>query len=451
MKTINNYWAGGTPFGGGLSKSNPPSARNINGYLAPIPLQRVKQDPQTWKESLMESEVPMPMLSYRVKVQQMYMDAVNDGHVWACMERRKDLVLLKDYCIVDENDIEDKEATKLIQAGWFKEIISHTLDAKYYGYTLLGIGDIINGKPSEINLLRRANISPDRLNICQVPYMPSGIDFMNPEAKDSQGNSFYDWTIWIPSPSDFGISKCGYGLLYKVALYQILLRNNLGDNSTYNELFGMPLRVGKTEKKDLVERNKLAASLDNMGSSAWMVLDTEDQVEFHEASGGSGKGNSTYDNFEQRLEKKISKVILGHEDALSSTPGRLGSQGKDVDSIGKALIDKEKHDTSDCEAALNDYVIPKLIKLGFRIPIGKTLKFKNDKEKEDTRLRQDTNNTATAGMVKTFSDAGLKVDEAYITERTGIPLAKVEVKEPLIVNPNVTQKTLNKIKSYYGG
>jgi phage gp29-like protein len=450
MKNISNYWMGGTPLGGRSGGQKNPSAKNIDGYLAPMTLQRIRQDPQTWKESLMEAEIPLPLLSYRVKVQQMYMDTVMDGHVTACIERRKDLVLLKDYCIVDENDVEDKAATKLLQAGWFKEIISHTLDAKYYGYTLLGIGDIVNGKPS-INLLRRANVSPDRMNIAQIPYAPNGIEFGDPMITDKEGNSYYDWTIWVPTPSDFGISPCGYGLLYKISLYQILLRNNLGDNSTYNELFGMPLRIGKTEKKDLESRNKLSASLDNMGSSAWILLDKEDEVLFEEASSGSGKGNSTYDNFEQRLEKKISKIVLGHEDALSSTPGKLGSQGKDLDSIGKALIDKEKHDTSDCETALNDHVIPKLIKLGFKIPIGKTLKFKNDKEKEDTRLRQDTNNTATAGMVKTFSDAGLKVDEAYITERTGIPLTKVEVKEPLITNPNVTEKTLNKIKSYYGG
>lgn len=450
MKNISNYWMGGTPLGGRMKGQKTASARNIDGYLAPLTIQRIRQDPETWKESLMEAEVPLPLLSYRVKVQQMYMDTVQDAHVTACMERRKDLVLLKDYCIVDENDVEDKAATKLLQAGWFKEIISHTLDAKYYGYTLLGIGDIVNGKPS-IHLLRRPNVSPDRLNIAQVPYSPNGIEFADPLAKDDQGNAYYDWTIWVPTPSDFGISPCGYGMLYKIALYQILLRNNLGDNSTYNELFGMPLRVGKTEKKDLESRNKLAASLDNMGSAAWALLDTEDQIEFHEGSGSSGKGNSTYDNFEQRLEKKISKIILGHEDALSSTPGKLGSQGKDLDSIGKALNDKEKHDVSDCETALNDYVIPKLINLGFKIPIGKTLKFKNDKEKEDARLREDTNNSATATMVKTFSDAGLEVDPAYITERTGIPLTKTVVKEPLINNPNITEKTLNKIKNYYGG
>lgn len=451
-KDYRNYWYAGSPLGGlnlAAQKGGGPSASNIDMYLAPLRLQRIKQDPLTWKQALEEAEIPMPLLSYRVKMIQMYNDVMLDGHTFACFEKRKERILLKDYHIVDENGEEDVEATKLIQRPWYKNILNYALDTTGYGFTLLQIGDIVNGEPSKIKLLRRQNVSPDRLNIATVPYSPGGIQFMDEEDKDTFGNAYKDWTIWIPTPSDFGISECGYGFLYKVALYQILLRNNLGDNSTYNELFGQPTRIGRTNKKDATSREYLRQSLESMGSAAYMLLDEEDKVEFLNSSTNAGAANGPYDNLEQRLEKKISKIILGHADALDSTAGKLGSSGKDDDGAGKAINDKEKKDTDFIDMVMNDIVHPKLMKLGIKIPVGKRLVFKNDIEKQSAAAKKLQNNILFMGMVKTAKESGLDVPAEYVEEMTGMPVVKAAEPTPMITNPNISKEQKNKLEKFY--
>jgi phage gp29-like protein len=453
-KDVRNYW-GASPLGGKYNPggNNKPSASNINSFLAPLIIPMPKQDPSTWKESRREAEIPLPLLSYRYRMQQMFMDTVQDGHTYACIERRKDQVLLKDFGIFNSKGEENIEASETIRQVWFKNIMSYCLDSTYYGFTLLGLGNIVDGKPQAVNLLRRTNVSPDRLNIAFTPYSPSGIEFMNKDAVDDYGNSFYDWTIWVPTPSDFGISPCGYGLLYKVALYQILLRNNLGDNSTYNELFGQPLRVGKTDKKDPLSRNNLAEALDMMGSQAWALLDPEDKIEILSSGSSSGSKDGPYDNFEQRLQKIISKIILGHSDAMDSTPGKLGAAGGEGDPVAQGLMDKEKKDTDSLETIINDTVIPKLLKLGIKIPIGEKFKFKNDKEKQQVADNKNKNTTAVAMFVKTFSDGGYEVDPIQIEEMTGIKLTKKEIATPATTelqgDKMLSEKVQNRLKEIY--
>jgi phage gp29-like protein len=207
-----------------------------------------------------------------------------------------------------------------------------------------------------------------------------------------------------------------------VAKNEILLRNNSSFNADYVELFGQPIRKGKTNKTEddgTGERARFEAALRNMGSSSYILLDPDDEVDFVEAK--SGTGNQAYENFEQRLQKGISKVLLGHADALDSTPGKLGSQGKDEDGAGKALRDTEVTDCRFLEYIINSQVLPKLRHIGLPVPIGTTFRFKNDKERQAHREQEDAANLATAQVALTMKNAGLKMDAGYFEERTGIP------------------------------
>lgn len=452
MRDVRNYW-GGSPLGG-LNKNamqdRVPSAYNLNAYLAPLPVHRVRQDPQTWKEALQEAEIPLPLLSYRVKLQQLFNDVWLDGHVSACLDRRRDQVLLKDFMICNANGKEDEVLTYQIKKWWFYDIMYHGIESKWFGYSLIGLGNIIDGDFEKIDLIRRGNVSPDRLNLAPVPYSPNGIEFRNKEAKDSAGNNYFDWILWCPTPSDFGISPCGYGLLYKVGIYQILLRNNLGDNATYNELFGQPMRIGRTDKKGLESRNKLMSMLEMLGSSGRAVLDKEDLIEFHESTSGSGAANGTYDNLEQRMQKMISKVILGHADALDSTPGKLGAGGNGDDAQGRALRDKETHDTMFLENFINGEVLPKLNNLGMiRIPVGKKFAFKNNKEVDAIEAKKGEKRKRVAEFVKTMSDSGLQPDIKWIEQETEVKMSPKTEPASLIKNPNIPDKVKNKLENLY--
>jgi len=422
------------------------NAKNPGRYIAPVQLQRLKQDTQSWRAGASEAE--RAFYPHRVKMQQLFIDTKLNGHVTACMDRRKNLTLLKDFAIVDDNGNEDP-STKILQEKWFYTMMSYILDTPFYGYTLIGFGDIIEDKLPNLELIRRWNVSPDRLTLNSYIYMLDGLHFRNPEAKDDEGNSFFDWSAWITTPSENGVSKCGYGLLYKVGIYEIFLRNLLGFNGDFVELFAQPYRVGKTNKTEEKERAELAQTMQNMGSSGWALLDMEDEIEFVESKLG-GTGFKGYESFQERLEKTISKVLLGHADAIDSTTGKLGTDGKDDDSVGKALIEIEKHDTAFVEYVMNDEVLPKLRNLGFNFPVGKKFKFKNDKEKQETRTKEDTANQATATVIKTLFDSGVEVDPAYIEERTGIKVTKKAIVEPVLTGKKLSKDIQNKLDFMYG-
>ena len=389
--------------------------RNLTNRIAPVQLQRMRHDVAMWREAVIEAE--NAWYPHRVKMQRLYIDTILNGHVFSLMERRKDLTLLRDFCFKDTKGDENEELKKLFDKEWFDLFMGYTLDALYFGYSLISLGDIDADKFTNTSLIRRWNVSPDRLNVPEFIYSLSGAKFAEEPYKD--------WHIWVSTPSENGVGTCGYGLFYKIALYEIFLRNTLGYNGDFVELFAMPYRVGKTTKTEEAERAELEAAIQNMGSAGWALIDPMDEIEFLENS-MAGSGYTAYESLEERCEKKVSKIILGHEDAVSSTPGKLGSgQGED-NPVSSALKDKQVKDGKFVERVINGQLLPKMRNLGFKIPEDISFEFKNDAEKEAFRAKEDASNKLTSEIAQVMKNAGLKMDPKYFEERTGIKAVEIE-------------------------
>lgn len=411
--------------------------KNLSHFISPVQFQRIRHDIRLWRDAIIEAE--MPWFPQRVKMQRMYQDTILNLHVLPCMERRIDLTLLRDFKICDDKGVESEELKTIFRnyvktpagievntAAWFDDFITYALDAIFFGYSLISLGDVVNDSYPELSIIRRQNVSPDRKNVSAYVYSLSGIDFT--------AEPYVDWHIYVPTISRLGVSPCGYGLLYPLAFAEIMLRNNIGANADFIELFGQPIRKGTTTKTEEAERAAFAQDLQNMGASAWILLDEGiDTLEIIE-SRSAGTGHQSYDNFESRLEKKVSKIILGHADALDSTPGKLGGgQGADESPAGQALIDKQTKDGIFVQNIVNSQLIPRMRLHGFPIPLNYHFELKNDDEKETFRRRQDNSNKVTADIAKTMKDAGMQMDAQYFEERTGI---KTTIPEPPpIVNP----------------
>lgn len=410
------------------------NAKDMRNYIGKVQLARIKQDILTWRDAIREAE--LAWYPHRVKMQQMYLDTTLNGHIFACLERRRNLTLLRKFHICSQNGVTNDSATLIIQKQWFREILKQVLNAQFYGYSLINWNEVKNNELKGLKIIRRANISPDRLNVTSYFYMLSGLNFTDETLKDDAGNKYVDWSLWCPTPSDDGISTCGYGLLYRVALYEIFMRNNMSYNAEFVEKFVMPLIVGKTTKTEDHERDELEQGLKNLASSAVAVIDPTDEIELHESK-NSGSGFQSYDNFENRCEKKVSKILLGHADAIDSTAGKLGS----MEEIQEALEDIQSTDANFVEPFINDILLPKLRLLGFNIPLSDIFKFQNDSEIQEERKKEDEMNLVTATMAKTFSDAGYEVDEKYLSERTKMVIKKKEVVTPPIkLDRNVQNK-----------
>ncbi len=430
----------------GTGDGKPKTAKNLSSYISPIQLLRIRQDALSWRNAIAEAE--RPYFPYRVKMQTIFKDTVQNGHVFSALEKAKDLILLKEFGLYNGETLDEK-ATALIKKEWFYNIMNYTLDAKFFGYSLIGIGDMVNDEFPNVEIIRRENVSPDREEFTTFAYMPHGLNFSDNGSKDEAGNKYFDWSIWIPTPSDLGISQCGYGLLYKIALYEIFMRNNLAQNADFVEVYGQPFRHLKSDKTG-DERDKAETDLSRMGSNPWIITDLDEELIFIE-SNSTGSGWKSYDNFDTRLMKVVSKIVFGHSNAIDSTTGKLGNGNDEKSPEQIAINDTETKLGRFFEYHANDQIIPKLRNIGLSIPEGLVFKLKNDKEKKEIRDSEDKSNATTSDIVYKLKQAGFDVDPKYITDRTGIPVTKAEVVPPASpFGNNPSDKVKNKLKELYG-
>lgn len=417
--------------------TSPPESGKVwvKDYPSPISVQRLKQDIGRWRMAISEAENVLSPSRYLM--QQMYLDTVLNGHVTACIEKRYANVLKKGIEVVNEKGEQNEALTKLYNKRWMFDLLKYTLDARMYGYTLIQLGDMRNYEFEELYTIRRSNINPEKEIVTESFYSETGISVYDPQYEKN--------LIWVTTQSEVGRvanwGKCGNGLLYKVAPYEIWYKQAISLWNEYQQLFGMPIRVGKTDTRNEQMRNQMSEMLANMGAAAWGVFDNDDDIQLVESAGKAGSVD-TFPNMMDKLEKIISKIILGHADALDSTPGKLGSSQGDKSPSFLAMKDVEAFDCQFLEFELEKNIMPKLIALGFPLPKGSFVKFINSYEKMEARATEDTNNKLTADMVKTLFDAGLKVDAKWFEERTGIPVE--DKPEPTPVKPD-PKKTKNLI------
>jgi phage gp29-like protein len=402
--------------------TNPQAVKkNLTNFITPVQLQRLRVDIAEWRRSLEEAE--LAYYPNRVRMQRIYIDTVLNGHIWSAMDRRRDLTVLRKYKFKNKaGDVNDDLRTMFEGFTWFADFLTYCVDAQGYGYSLISLGDVINSDLTDVNLVRRWNVSPDREVVVSIIYAVDGVSWNDPAYKP--------WHIYVKTQSEHGVGKCGYGYLYKAALYEIIMRNVLGYNADFVELYAQPYRVGKTSKTNEDERNDMEAALQAMGSSGYAIIDPNDEIEFLETALG-GTGWKGYENLEDRCKKFISKIILGHADALDSTPGKLGGgQDGEQSPVAKALSDKQTKDGRFVQPIVNRELIPRLRDLGFQIPDGWEFTFDNDDEEVEQREREDKNNAVTATIALTMKNAGLKMSAKYFQDRTGIETEEIAEPDP---------------------
>jgi hypothetical protein len=409
-------------------------------HISPGQMNRIRQDAVTRKQAIEEAE--LSYYPFRVKLQRLYLNTAENGHIMACVERRKDLTLLRKWEFKNASGEVDKKVTdlffdtidgKTIKKAWFNNFISFSLDAIYYGYSLIYLGDIVNNEFVNSEVIKRWHVSPDRYIVSSYEYMTTGVNFLeNEEIKD--------YYVYVPTPNKLGTSPCGYGIYYELSLYENLMRNLLGLNADYLEVNIAPFRQIKTYKTEERERAELEQIARDMGSNGYALTDPEDEIIFH-PSGGSGTGYNAFDNSERRLEDKASQIILGHADAIKSIPGKLGNDGEESPAQ-QALEDKQTKDGEFILAIVNKTLFDKMRALGFNIPEGTTACMLNDNE-ENENAQQIVN------IAVEMKKGGLQMDAKYFTEKTKIPVSDIQ---PAVSTnqQNLSAKITNKLKSMYG-
>jgi SPP1 gp7 family putative phage head morphogenesis protein len=316
-----------------------------------ISLYRVKQDILRWRNALIYAE--NKQFPNRTEYYRLCKDVVLDPHLSSVISQRKKAVLARELVLVDDNGEVDVEKTKVFKKKWFRKLLDYSLDAKFYGFSLIDLGPLVDEAFPDIRLVPRQYVRPELKIVVPTLGGMTGTSFDDPK--------YAKWNIFIGDREDLGI-------LVKAAPYTIWKKNALGYWSEYCEKFGMPIRVGKTNVKDDELRLNMENSLRTMGSAFWSMINKDDEIELISSAIHGAWEN--FDKMSDRVNQELSKLVLS-QTGTTDEKSFSGSAGVHQDVMG----DVTEADIADLEGDLNEVVAPILNFHGFGLE-GLTFEFR---------------------------------------------------------------------------
>ncbi|MFR9545339.1 MAG: DUF935 family protein [Rikenellaceae bacterium] len=287
----------------------------------------------------------------RGRLYDIYSDVELDLHTTGCVDQRKGFTQSKSYKLVDSKGVEDEEATQLFEAQWFRELVDHILDSRFWGHSLIQLGDVIKDdagiRYKDVTLIPRKHVLPEY-----------GVIIRDRHDNWTQGVSYRDasiadWVIEAGRPKDLG-------LYLKVAAQTIPKKNMLAYWDQFGEIFGMPIRVARTTSRDASTRQNIEKMLDSMGAAAWGLFPEGTEIDIKESS-----RTDTYNVYDKRIDRansEMSKGILNQTMTIDS-----GSSLSQSEVHLEVLENVIKKDGTMVQTIINDQLIPRMIKHGFPI------------------------------------------------------------------------------------
>lgn len=378
--------------------------QNVSGAPAPSQsaftkiqkqsLDRIKQSVSDWRDAIEFAEDEY--YPNNEELIRLYRELVLDPQVSALIETMLYQVQANAFKIVSNGE-ENEDKTNLFKSKWFSELIKYTCEARYFGFSYVQFDGVQDDKITGISLIPRQYVIPQWQTLKVRPTDKSGFDINKPPLKK--------WTLFIGDKNDLG-------LLSKSAPYVIFKREVIQFWAAYNEVFGQPLRVGKTSMHDNARKTNMASMLESMSYSPWAVLDTEDSVEFISASGMSGE--KTYEQNIRLIDEQLSKLFTGQTMVLDNGSSR--SQGEVHERNLDAFVNAQMREIA---YLVNDKVIPMLVNIGLPLSVEDRFEWVNE---ENLSMME------KAEMIAKISPY-YKLDKEFVETTLGVVISDEEVEE----------------------
>lgn len=348
---------------------------------------RARKDINQWRTALQQAEnVDSPK---RILLYNLYDEILLDAHLTAEIDKRIQAVAGSEFELFDENGAPNTEASNLLRKKWFTELIESAMWSKFWGHSLVEITQLDSeGKIAGTEIVPRRHVIPER-----------GI--FTVKQGDEKGTLYREDQSVVPWLFEFG-KKDDLGLLNKCAPHVLFKRFAQSAWSEFCELFGMPVRVGRTQTKDTNSLNKMEDLLLGMATASYAVIDKDEEIEFIETAKSDG---GVYKGLIDLSSAELSKVVNG---SVIGEASQGGSRSKEE--VGLQI--QEKANVSDkkwLEGIINEVILPRLETFGY--PVA-GLRFEFEKTK-DTKAQW----AIVEGVLNYF-----EVDENYIVETFGIPV-----------------------------
>lgn len=330
--------------------------KDIRPGLERLSKQLTAKDVQEWRKAeqfALNFENPQRHYLYAH-----YYDTLKDAHVKACVRNRKLQTLRRKFQLVNEAGEQNPETTKMLKTKWFRQFISYSLDALFWGHSLIGFESLIDGQFCEVYLVPRDHVIPDLGIVTENVGDDKGIIYR----KAFKNVSIEVW------------DKDSFGLLSEATPHAIGKRNVQTFWDEFSEVFGMPLRIAKTAQTDVKELNKLENFLSNMGRMGWGLFPEGTEIELKEST--NKDAYQVYDKRIDRANTEISKLITGV--TMTMEDGSSRSQSEVHERVAEDIV---MADGDWLAEIINNDLLPFLILHGY--PVA-GLEFTWDDSKELT-------------------------------------------------------------------
>lgn len=365
-------------------------------YIDPVSsrVKRGKVDINSWRTALMRTDTNInPQFE---DIQNQYIEIDSDASVHTAKTTRKNFIQGRVFTITNEEGVEDEKAMDLFSQKWFNQFVNHSLDAIFFGYSFVKIGDVYldENKIACVDLLMRQNCNPKLNLIYERPTQST-------DGLSIYDNSIKDWVIKIEDMEGFT------GIYNKVAPYFVYNRLAFNEFAIFTSRYGSGNWTFKSDSQDEGYLNSVTEYLSNLSSRSFAIMSKEDELALIQPAASNAQ---IFTELSRICNESITKLILGSD--LSGEKSFVGSAEIRY-SISNLY---SENDIRFIETIVNDELIPRLINLGF--VYLKDLKFEYSKESIVTDpATQQSNVIQLLGL-------GYEVDEEELSSLFGITLTK---------------------------
>lgn len=352
-----------------------------------------KKDLATWRRAWQgaityDQPVRGPLLD-------VYGDAMIDLHLTGAISQRKGKTLQKPFMLTGKSGKEDDKARLIFEREWFMDFLDLALDAPFWGHSLIQFGNIVseNGVMlfDNVELVPRKHVVPEYGVITRE----AGDDWKN--GISYREGDIAAWCIEVGKPRDLG-------LLLKCAPQSLSKKNMLAYWDTFGEIFGMPIRIGKTMSQDTKDISRIEAMLAEMGAASWGLFPEGTDIEIKETT--RGDAYNVYDKRIDRCNGEISKGILNQTMTIDS-----GSSLSQSETHLEVFENVCRADATRIKYLVNGRLIPLMLKHGFPL---QGVSFDWDEAANFTPAEQRENERMVMSEYE--------IDQKYFSEKYKIPI-----------------------------
>lgn len=266
----------------------------LSDTLRKQPNDRIRMEMDTLNRAV--EDALDPYNSDRSTLLDIYEKTVVDSQYISEHEKAESFLITEpfDVCPIGTTE-RDEDKTLLFSRPWFPMFLRYCLEEEMWGYTLLEFGQQdSNGEFIDVSIFPRHHVRPVEKVITKYPDSFDGVSYAGKETE----------YFLLPLGSAGRLGK-----LRSIAIEVIWKNFARSDWSEYNERFGKPFVVYKTESDNDAERDKAFEMAQKFGSDLVGVVDPEDELEVISASGKESP--ESYSALAKACDEYISKMVNG--------------------------------------------------------------------------------------------------------------------------------------------